>query len=325
MIDTNRITIVELADTTVWDKLCISEVNKNIIKETLQKVDLTFVKMPSFSVGRYALHVLKSKETKYVTEVVGCAFDTLWYYSVKGKLLAIINYLITRYYVSKSKNVIYVTSAFLQKRYPSYDNSLSCSNVRIDNNTTNSYNNLVLENLNKGIMAIGTASPVDIKFRDQETVLRAIKLLKEKNIVVHYYLAGGGDSSRLKELALQLNVEEQVFFLGELNHNQVISFFNSIDVYVHPSKAEGLPRALIEAMSKGKLAIGAKTGGIPELLPYEYIFNKGDYHKLCDIISNIIPEDISIQGHLNYVKSLQFDKRLLDKKRKSFLKKVMCK
>ncbi|MFQ9795338.1 MAG: glycosyltransferase [Bacteroides uniformis] len=325
MIDTNRITIVELADTTVWDKLCISEVNKNIIKETLQKVDLTFVKMPSFSVGRYALHVLKSKETKYVTEVVGCAFDTLWYYSVKGKLLAIINYLITRYYVSKSKNVIYVTSAFLQKRYPSYGNSLSCSNVRIDNNTTNSYNNLVLENLNKGIMAIGTASPVDIKFRDQETVLRAIKLLKEKNIVVHYYLAGGGDSSRLKELALQLNVEEQVFFLGELNHNQVISFFNSIDVYVHPSKAEGLPRALIEAMSKGKLAIGAKTGGIPELLPYEYIFNKGDYHKLCDIISNIIPEDISIQGHLNYVKSLQFDKRLLDKKRKSFLKKVMCK
>ena len=60
MIDTNRITIVELADTTVWDKLCISEVNKNIIKETLQKVDLTFVKMPSFSVGRYVWGIERS-------------------------------------------------------------------------------------------------------------------------------------------------------------------------------------------------------------------------------------------------------------------------
>ena len=52
-------------------------------------------------------------------------------------------------------------------------------------------------------------------------------------------------------------------------------------------------------MSKGKLSIGAATGGIPELLPNEYIFPKNDYKRLCCIIERLRENDLLIQGKIN--------------------------
>lgn len=312
-IDTSKVSIVELNK----EKLFVSRKNKEIIKGVIFRSDLVFVKMPSFTIGRYAIKLLNKCNVKYVTEVVGDAFDVYWYHSLKGKILAIPNYLISKYYIKKSKNVIYVTELFLQKRYPTNGLSLSCSNVRIDIPERN-------ENisLNETIIKIGTISPVDRVFRGQDTVLNAISLLKKQGLKVQYFLVGGGNSKRLKEIIQKLDIVDQVFFLGELTHDKVISFLDTIDVYVHPSKAEGLPRALIEAMSRGKLSIGARTGGIPELLSNEYLFNKGDYRKLCDIIEKINKEDFYIQGNLNYLKSLQFESSILDSKRKNFIEKI---
>lgn len=313
-IDSSKVSIVELKK----EKLFISKQTKKIVKEVILNSDLVFVKMPSFTIGRYALHLLNKTKVKYVTEVVGDAFDVYWYYSLKGKLISIPSFLISRYYIKKSKSVIYVTDTFLQKRYPTNGLSLSCSNVRIEipKNFDGNYSDT-------NLLKICTISPVDRVFRGHDTVLKAIALLKDKGIRVQYFLVGGGTPERLKAISSKLSIQDEVFFLGELTHDKVISFLNTIDVYVHPSKAEGLPRALIEAMSRGKLSIGARTGGIPELLSDEYIFDKGDYRKLSSIIEKINSQDIYIQGHLNYLRSLQFEKFVLDSKRKNFIDKLL--
>lgn len=316
LIDLSRVTIIELKK----ERLFVSKINKNIIQNIIFNVDLVFVKMPSLTLGRYALHLLQKKQIKYVTEVVGCAFDVFWYYGLKGKILALPNYLVAWYYIKKSKSVIYVTNRFLQKRYPTKGFCLSCSNVRID----------VVDNiLNRNsyqqgdILKIGTISPVDRTFRGQITVLKAMNLLKGRGIIVKYFLVGGGRSDRLQKIASALSIQDQVFFLGELTHDKVISFLDTIDVYVHPSKAEGLPRALIEAMSRGRLAIGAKTGGIPELLPSEYIFEKGDYRKLSNIVEHLSVQDFETQGRVNYLVSQQYRMSILDDKRVNFINKIM--
>lgn len=313
-IDTSKVSIIELKK----ERLFVSKRNKEVVKKIILSSDLVFVKMPSFTIGRYALKLLNKCNVKYVTEVVGDAFDIYWYYNLKGKILAIPNYLISKYYIRRSKNVIYVTDSFLQKRYPTNGLSLSCSNVRIDISEKRE------DFFSDGsIINIGTISPVDRVFRGQDTVLKAISLLKKHGLNIKYFLVGGGNPKRLQKIAKQLAIEDQVFFLGELTHDKVISFLDTINIYVHPSKAEGLPRALIEAMSRGKLSIGAKTGGIPELLSDEYLFKKGDYHKLCHILERINKEDLIIQGDLNYLKSLQFKKSILDSKRMNFVDKIV--
>lgn len=313
-IDISKVSLIEVKK----DKLFVSKSNKEIVRNVILNSDLVFVKMPSFTIGRYALHLLNKYNVKYVTEVVGDAFDVYWYYNLKGKLLSIPNYLISRYYIARSENVIYVTDSFLQKRYPTKGFSLSCSNVRIE--IPEKKESVCSDGT---VIKIGTISPVDSVFRGHDTVLNAIGLLKKRGLHVKYFLVGGGNPGRLKGKAEKLVIADQVFFLGELTHDEVISFLDTIDIYVHPSKAEGLPRALIEAMSRGKLSIGARTGGIPELLSDEYIFDKGDYHRLCHIIEGVNKADLCIQGDLNYIKSQQFENSILDAKRKNFISKIL--
>ena len=75
----------------------------------------------------------------------------------------------------------------------------------------------------------------------------------------------------------------------------------SIDIYIQPSKQEGLPRALIEAMSMGVPALGSTAGGTPELLEEVFIFNKGDPAEIADRILKLNVKEVLLeQAKRNY-------------------------
>ena len=70
-------------------------------------------------------------------------------------------------------------------------------------------------------------------------------------------------------------------FNGVLPSGQpVLNWLDDIDIYVQPSFQEGLPRALVEAMSGGRPAFASTTGGIPELLPADCLHCPGDAARL---------------------------------------------
>ncbi|MNC60551.1 GDP-mannose-dependent alpha-(1-6)-phosphatidylinositol monomannoside mannosyltransferase [compost metagenome] len=131
-------------------------------------------------------------------------------------------------------------------------------------------------------------------------------------------MAGGGDMSYLKKVANKFNVTEKVKFLGPLTHEQVFEYLNTIDIYAQPSRQEGLPRALIEAMSKGVPSIGSTTAGIPELLEKEFIFNNGNIKEICEILKKMKKETMAAQAEMNYVKSKEFSKDILNERRTKF-------
>mgnify|MGYP003308153622 CR=1 FL=1 len=166
-------------------------------------------------------------------------------------------------------------------------------------------------------MKLGTVASVELKYKGQEYVFRAIAKLKEQGYNIKYYLAGGGDNTRLKEIAKNLNIENDVYFLGSLPHNEVFKMLNEIDVYIQPSLQEGLPRALIEAMRVGCPAIGSDVGGIPELLDESMIFRRKNVTKLMEIL-NCKSFNLIEQSKKNYIKSKEFDMEKLDLRRKRF-------
>src|SRR5699024_6751625 len=90
--------------------------------------------------------------------------------------------------------------------------------------------------------------------------------LVSQGITVEYQAVGGGSPTRLKHLARELGIEDRVKFLGPLDHDAVFSWLETVDIYAQLSRTEGLPRALVEAMSRGCACIGTEVGGIPELL-----------------------------------------------------------
>lgn len=299
---------------------------KEIIKNAVLKSDYIVVRLPSIT-GFIAIDFAKKYNKPYLTEVVACPWDAYWNHSFKGKLFAPLMYYKTKKRVWNSEYVIYVTNNFLQKRYPSKGIGISCSNVSLKE-----FDNKVLDrrmekikNLKPGgKIIIGTTAAVNVRYKGQQYVIQALGKLKKKGITNYeYQLVGAGDQSYLKSIAQKYDVVDQVKFLGPKRHDEVFKWLDTIDIYVQPSKQEGLPRALIEAMSRGVPSIGAKTAGIPELLSSDCIFSnsKNNINEICDLLTNFTQEKMRYQAKKNFVEAKKYEFSLLENKRRKFFEK----
>lgn len=99
--------------------------------------------------------------------------------------------------------------------------------------------------------------------KNHEVVVRAIAELNNNNI--HYGICGKGELfSKLKNLANQLGVENQIHFWGY--RRDVAEILHSADLFAHPSIREGLPRAVMEAMANAKPVICSDIRGNTDLI-----------------------------------------------------------
>jgi glycosyltransferase involved in cell wall biosynthesis len=68
----------------------------------------------------------------------------------------------------------------------------------------------------------------------------------------------------LEELTAELGLKHEVLFLG--TRDDVYDLINVFDVYALPSLHEGIPMALLEAMTLGRPVVASRVGGIPEVI-----------------------------------------------------------
>lgn len=290
------------------------------LKKEIQNTDILFIRLPSF-IGNLAVEIAKEMNKPYIIEMVGCPWDSLWNHSFKGKIIAPWMTLKTKYHLKNATDVVYVTNSFLQKRYPTKGNNVSCSNVELPITE-----NIVLENrlekINKSNnnLIIGTAAAVNVRYKGQQFIIEAISRLKELGIYIEYQLVGWGDNTYLKKKAKEFGIEDQVTFLGALNHDDIFVWLDSIDIYAQPSQQEGLPRALIEAMSRGCPSIGAATGGIPELIENEFIFSNTNDRitEICNILKDFNQQKMLEQAIRNFEESKFYEKKSIQKRRSTF-------
>ena len=294
---------------------------EQVIKEEVYNTDVCVVHMNIHApiVVKYAI-----KYNKPLLSVVGaCAWDGYWNYNWKGKLIAPWAFLKIRNAQKKIPYSIYVTSSFLQHRYPTNGKWIACSNVNISTNDPDALTKRLkkIENLDGGkrIMKVATSAALNVPYKGQRYVIEAIKQLKDQGIIMEYHLIGRGNDNALRKKANTCGVADQVFIHGAIPHEKVLDFLDSMDIYVQPSKQEGLPRALIEAMSRGCLCLGSNIAGIPELLESPYLFAKGKSNKIAEILKNVTINDLRIQAKRNIEVAREYDKDLLDDKRRKFI------
>ena len=300
---------------------------KKQVKDIINKVDVVIVREPS-ELASIAYEEAVRQKKRILVEMVGCVWDSLSNYNFLGKILAPYFFIKTKRIIKNSKYVIYVTNEFLQKRYPTLGESVGCSDVELQE-----INEEILEKRIKRIkeekenhkIILGTLAAIDVKYKGQEYVIKAIAKLKNEGYNIEYQLVGGGKKERLEKLVTKLGVKDNVKFLGSKSHDEVFDWLYNIDIYIQPSKQEGLPRALVEAMSMACPCIGSNTGGIPELLQQNFIFKKGKYKDLITLLKNFDTESRIEQAKTNFEKSKEYSKENLDKKRLEFYSKVLSK
>ena len=330
--DNTKIKFIEVPNLSVSLKAFfdIKERKKRyaIIKDAVLNCDFLIARIPS-DIGNVAINIAKKNNKPYLLEVVGCSWDALWNYNSKGKILAPISYLKQKKGVEHASYSVYVTQHFLQKRYPTKGLSINCSNVsliNLDENIVNKRIEKIINMQGNSKLIIGTTGAVDVRYKGQDTIIKALSLLKKQgNNNFEYQLVGGGDQSYLRSIARDNGVLEQVKFLGNLPHNEVFNWLDTIDIYAQPSKTEGLPRALIEAMSRGVFAIGTSAGGIPELLEEKYVIkkHKNNQKDVFNILSNIEKDDLIEQAKRNYRVSKDYEKLVIESRRQEFLRRFI--
>lgn len=101
------------------------------------------------------------------------------------------------------------------------------------------------------------------RVKGQDILLRALPYLGEA--VEEAVIVGDGPEGRnLRRLAAELQVASKVTFLG--SRDDIPALLASSDLFVAPSRSEGLPVAILEAMAAARPVVATAVGGTCEVL-----------------------------------------------------------
>ena len=98
----------------------------------------------------------------------------------------------------------------------------------------------------------------------EDTVI-ALDRLKKVGISFKYRIVGSGpEEERLKYLVYELGLNEEIEFVGKLNHKEIVSEMKESDIYIQYSIQEGFCNAVLEAQAMGLICIVSNAEGLPE-------------------------------------------------------------
>lgn len=107
------------------------------------------------------------------------------------------------------------------------------------------------------------------KQKDHLTLIKAIALLREKNVYPPVYLAGAGSKKhmkRAKKLVKELKLKDQVKFLGFCKNVPELLAQNKVCVLT--THYEGMPLSLCEGMASGCVVVGSDVVGVKEMIQH---------------------------------------------------------
>ena len=122
---------------------------------------------------------------------------------------------------------------------------------------------------------------------------------KANNPSLQYFICGKGpEEEKLKKMAVDLSVREQVHFLGF--RTDIKELLKASDIFLFTSKQEGLARSMMEAMASGLPCIASRIRGNTDLIDGK---NCGFLCETLDEYTNAISSLITIDNFEELKKS----------------------
>lgn len=103
---------------------------RQIITRSITPERAVIVRVPS-DAGTIAARFCRRIGKPFLAEAVGCPWDSLTHHSLRGKVLAPGAWLRMRWCMRHAPYAVYVTNAFLQRRYPTHGISAAISDVEL--------------------------------------------------------------------------------------------------------------------------------------------------------------------------------------------------
>jgi glycosyltransferase involved in cell wall biosynthesis len=302
----------------------------------LSDEDAVIMRVPSVIWNKMA-RKLKREGRPFSLEVVGDPYDVFAPGGVAHPLRPVFRTLFSRalrWQCREADAVSYVTQRALQARYPSKALTVGVSDVVLPAKAfTTSYSSIELKSghlltcSRSRVPERGRATLVFIGslaqlYKAPDVLIEAVAKAIRRGSDLRLRMVGDGRYRRmLEDLCRQLGIEQRCEFLGQLPGGSAVQdVLDGADMFVLPSRVEGLPRAMIEAMARGLPCIGTNVGGIPELLDPEDLVEPGNADALAEKIEKIVgdPERQRLMSARNLAEARNYVDEVLREKRITF-------
>ncbi|SMC69934.1 glycosyltransferase [Moheibacter sediminis] len=300
---------------------------KKIIKKNVEKLkdESKFICRIPGQISDLVIDVLNKNKKKYALEVVGDPDDVFAPGTIKHPLRRYFRNKMVKSMENNIRNasgVLYVTKNTLQSKYPVKEGTFTtyASNVQLNSSETIEVPKKWQSKNTINITSIGSLEQM---YKAPDVVLEAIKIVNENKKEIEINLLWMGDGKfkdNMIELAKELGIEQNIDFIGNVNKQQVFEHLSNSDIFILASRTEGLPRAIIEAMSIGLPVIGTNVGGIPELIEDSVLVEKNNAIALAEKIEEVISNQVfyNQQAARNFEEAKNYKDEFLAVKRFEF-------
>jgi glycosyltransferase involved in cell wall biosynthesis len=298
-----------------------------ILRAALERVDALQLQLPS-AVG--TLIWRRAQGRPYGVEVIGDPLDAYAPGASTHPLRPLLRWYGTRtlkVQCSGACAVAYVTREMLQRRYPADPEAFTTyySGIVLRDEELVDEPRLIEAPLDRPVK-IATLANLSNPHKGIDVLIEAAGLCIEQDLSVELAIAGDGDyRGALESQATEAGLTDQVQFRGYLSDaGEVRSLLDTADIFALPSRAEGLPKAIIEAMARALPCVSTTVGGIPELLPPEALVPPGDAEALAERLVAIArdPEGMNRMSARNLAEARTYLEQNLRPRRIAFYRHV---
>ena len=202
--------------------------------------------------------------------------------------------------------VAYVTRRALQERYPTRAMATNVSDVDLTQEAVRGYgfrthySNVELDSeglleshhklAQRGVYQLVTVGSLAQLYKGTDVLIEAIARCVRAGVDLTVVIVGDGKyRPDLMAQAERVGMASRIRFVGHIPAGKPVrDILDASDLFVLPSRTEGLPRAMIEAMARGLPCIGSNVGGIPELLDASELVPAGDPAALAAKIQEVL-------------------------------------
>jgi glycosyltransferase involved in cell wall biosynthesis len=261
--------------------------------KAVQAGDAVSLRVPGLIGTCVEQHVLKMRRP-YAVEVVGDPYDVFSPGAVRHPLRPLFRWWFPRNLrrqCAAACAAAYVTEHALQRRYPPGPETFatSCSSVDLPPAAFVNAPRTSMSNGTAKLIFVGSLAQL---YKAPDVLIDAIGACVHDGLDLELVVVGSGKyQSKMEARALALGLAKRVQFCGQLPTPEAVrSELDQAHLFVLPSRQEGLPRAMIEAMARALPCLGSTVGGIPELLPSEDLVAANDAPGLAKKIHEVLAD-----------------------------------
>ena len=291
--------------------------------KAVQNTDAIVLRVPG-QLGTLIERHLHKTGQPYAVEVVGDPYDVFAPAAVRHPLRSFFRWWSPRnlrQQCAATCAAAYVTRCALQRRYPPGPGAFAthCSDVELPPAAFVNAPRISTPNGPGRLIFVGSLAQL---YKAPDVLIDAVGNCLREGLNIGLVLVGSGRYQlEVEARARALRFDGAVQFRGELTSPEAVrAELDQADLFVLPSRVEGLPRAMIEAMARALPCLGSTVGGIPELIPEEDLVPPGDAPALARKIREVITDPVRMarMSARNLAKAGEYSDAELASRRKAF-------